>query len=162
MELPKRKKNRLGGYDYSSCGAYFVTICITDKRKLLWTVGANCVRLHEAPPLSDMGKMIDTEIQKIDSIYENVAVDQYCIMPDHIHMILFILPDESGRTQFAPTLSRVIKQFKGSITKQIGFSVWQKSFNDRIVRSEQDYRKIWQYIDENPMKWEEYNEHGRN
>lgn len=117
MELTKRKKIRLGGYDYSSCGAYFVTICITDKHKLLWNVGANCVRLHETPPLSDIGKTIDAEIQRLDSIYVNVAVEKYCIMPDHIHMILFIVPDESGRTQFAPTLSRIIKQFKGSIMK---------------------------------------------
>lgn len=76
-------------------------------------------------------------------------------MPDHIHMIIFIMPNENGRTQFAPTLSRIIKQFKGSITKQIGFSIWQKSFNDHIIRNEKSYLEIWKYIDGNPLKFSE-------
>ncbi|MEG2389244.1 MAG: transposase, partial [Clostridia bacterium] len=100
-------------------------------------------------------KIVDDEIQKLNTIYENVVVDTYCIMPDHIHAIIMVLSDENGRTQFAPTLSRIIKQFKGSITKQIGFSIWQKSFNDRMIRNEQGYREVWQYIDTNPLKWEE-------
>ncbi|MEG1814251.1 MAG: transposase, partial [Clostridia bacterium] len=110
---------------------------------------------NELPPLSDIGKIVDDEIQKLNTIYENVVVDKYCIMPDPIHAIIIVLSDASGRTQFAPTLSRIIKQFKGSITKQIGFSIWQKSFNDRIIRNEQGYREVWQYIDTNPLKWEE-------
>ena len=72
-------------------------------------------------------------------------------MPDHIHMILFI--DTKRRTQFAPTISRVIKQFKGAITKKLGFSIWQKSFNDEIIRNEKAYLEIWRYIDENPVKY---------
>lgn len=147
---------RLEGYDYSSCGAYFITICIADKNAFLWeNVGANCVRPNEPPPLSTIGKTIDSEVQKINTIYENVAVDKYCIMPDHIHMIIFLTPDECGKTQFAPTLSRIIKQFKGTITKQIGISIWQKSFNDRIIRNEKGYQEVWQYIHTNPLKWEE-------
>lgn len=154
LELPKRKRIRLEEYDYSSCGAYFVTICIADRNALLWdNVGANCVRPYETAPLSDIGKTIEFEIAKLSHVYENVIVDKYCIMPDHIHLIVFIVPDESGRTQFAPTLSRIIKQFKGSITKQIGFSIWQKSFNDRIIRNEKSYREAWQYIDNNPLKY---------
>ncbi len=156
MELPQRKRMRLEGYDYSSCGAYFITICIADKNAFLWeNVGANCVRPNEPPPLSTIGKTIDSEVQKINTIYENVAVDKYCIMPDHIHMIIFLTPDECGKTQFAPTLSRIIKQFKGTITKQIGISIWQKSFNDRIIRNEKGYQEVWQYIHTNPLKWEE-------
>ena len=53
-------------------------------------------------------------------IYETVRIDKYCIMPDHIHFIISINSNDDRRTQFAPTISRVIKQFKGSITKQIG------------------------------------------
>lgn len=158
MKLPKRKQIRLEGYDYSSCGAYFVTICVADKYHLLRDVGANGVRPDELPPLSDIGKIVDDEIQKLNTIYENVVVDKYCIMPDHIHAIIMILSDESGRTQFAPTLSRIIKQFKGSITKQIGFSIWQKSFNDRIIRNQKAYQEVWQYIDQNPIKGEMINE----
>ncbi len=155
MDLPKRKKMRLEGFDYSSCGAYFVTVCVSGRKPILWQVGANCVRPNEKIPLSNTGVIIDNEIQKLSTVYENVKVDKYCIMPNHIHIILFILSDENGRTQFAPTLSRIIKQFKGSVTKQLGFSIWQKSFYDKIIRSDKSYLEVWQYIDENPFKWAE-------
>ncbi|MEG2661104.1 MAG: transposase, partial [Oscillospiraceae bacterium] len=88
MELPKRKQIRLQGYDYSSNGAYFVTICVVDRIALWRNVGANCVRPNELPPLSDIGKIVDDEMQKLNTIYENVVVDTYCIMPDHIHAII--------------------------------------------------------------------------
>jgi REP element-mobilizing transposase RayT len=153
-DLPKRKKIRLEGYDYSSSGAYFVTLCVVDRHLLLWNnERTNGVYASGSPALSKTGKLIDNEIRKLGTIYENVTVDKYCIMPDHIHMMIFITPDENGRTQFAPTLSRVIKQFKGSITKQAGFSIWQKSFNDRIIRDENSYQEVWKYIDTNPLKY---------
>ena len=68
-------------------------------------------------------------------------------------MILVIDTDENGRTQFAPTVSRIIKQFKGSITKQVGKPIWQKSFYDHRIRNQQDYDEIWQYIENNPLKY---------
>ncbi|MBQ2911822.1 MAG: transposase, partial [Clostridia bacterium] len=57
-----------------------------------------------------------------------------------------------GRTQFAPTISRIVKQFKGSVTKQIGKSIFQKSFFDRVIRDRREYLAVWKYIDENPLK----------
>jgi len=155
VELPKRKKIRLEGYDYSSCGAYFVTICVDDKHRLLWNVGANCVRPNELPQLSQYGEIVQMAINAIPLHYDNVVVDEYCIMPDHIHIILFILPDVNGRMISAPTLSAIIGSMKRWVSKQIGFSIWQKSFNDRIIRNEQGYREVCQYIDENPMKWQD-------
>ena len=152
--LPKRKSIRLNGYDYSSCGAYFITLCTKDKKKLFWnSVGANCVRPNEAP-LSEIGKLVDFEINKISSIYDAVLIDKYVVMPNHIHMIIMILSDEYGRPQVAPTVSRIVKQFKGSISKQIGFPVFQRSYHDHIIRNQSDYDEIWQYIDENPLKWQ--------
>ena len=68
-------------------------------------------------------------------------------------MIIIIDDYNSGRTQFAPTVSRIIKQFKGSVTKKIGISIWQRSFYDHIIRDENDYLRIWDYIDTNPLKW---------
>lgn len=133
MDLPKRKNIRLNDYNYSSNGAYFITICTKNKENLLWkNVGANCVRPLDQLPLSKIGIVIENEIYKLNTVYENIKVDKYQIMPNHIHLIIFIYEDSNGRTQFAPTISRIIKQFKGSITKQIGFSIWQKSFYDRI------------------------------
>ncbi|MEG1639571.1 MAG: transposase [Ruthenibacterium sp.] len=152
MDLPKRKKTRLEGYDYSSCGAYFVTICVADSNALLRkNVGADIIRPPE-PPLSQYGRIVETSITQISSHYENVLVDKYCIMPDHVHMIVFIMPDKNGRILSAPTLSQVIGSMKRWVTKQIGFSIWQKSFNDRIIRNEKGYQEVWQYIEENPLK----------
>ena len=98
------------------------------------------------------------KIEKIHSIYDNVLIDNYIIMPNHIHLIIRIDNNgrtQYGRTQFSPTINRIIKQFKGSITKQIGKPIWQKSFYDHIIRDEIDYQNVWKYIDENPMKWKE-------
>lgn len=154
MDLPKRKNIRLNDYNYSSNGAYFITICTKNKENLLWkNVGANCVRPLEQLPLSKIGIVVENEIHKLNTIYENIKVDKYQIMPNHIHLIIFIYEDSNGRTQFAPTISRIIKQFKGSITKQIGFSIWQKSFYDRVIRNEKEYQEVWNYIHNNPLKY---------
>lgn len=154
MDLPKRKNIRLHNYNYSSNGAYFITICTKNKENLLWkNVGANCVRPLDQLPLSKIGIVIENEIYKLNTVYENIKVDKYQIMPNHIHLIIFIYEDSNGRTQFAPTISRIIKQFKGSITKQIGFSIWQKSFYDRIIRNEKEYQEVWNYIHNNPLKY---------
>lgn len=157
MEFPERKTMRLKGYDYSLNGAYFVTICIKERKPILWqrSVGANFVRPCNEFSLSAIGQKVEKEIEKLTSIYDNVKVDKYCIMPNHIHMILFVLRNENGRTQFAPTMSRVIKQFKGSITKQIGISIWQRSYYDRIIRNDTEYQDIWKYIEVNPLLWEQ-------
>ena len=151
-EFRQRKDIRLKNYNYSSAGRYFITICVKDKHEMLGKiVGANCVR----PCLSEIGNIVECEILKLSKIYEAVSVDKYVIMPNHIHMILVINNNIHGRTQFAPTISQIIKQFKGSITKQIGYSIWQKSFHDHIIRNEAEYQKIRKYIETNPLKWEE-------
>ncbi len=161
MELPRRKSIRLKEYDYSQNGAYFVTICVADRSVLLWrNVGADIIRPNSTTihsnqmPLSQYGKIVEIAISQISTHYENIFVDKYCIMPDHVHMIVFIAPDESGRMISAPTLSVIIGSMKRWVSKQIGFPIWQKSFHDHIIRDEQEYQKIWEYIDTNPLKWE--------
>ena len=150
--METRKQNRLKEYDYSQNGYYFITVCTAEKRKILCdiSVGANCVRPNIT--LSKIGKLVDENIGKLNSIYETVCVDKYVVMPNHIHLIVVI---QNGRTQFAPTLSRIVKQFKGKITKQVGFCIWQKSFYDHVIRDEKDYLRIWEYIENNPAKWTE-------
>ena len=151
--IPKRKPIRIADYDYSTPGAYFITACTVNREKIFWSDcrGELCSLANVT--LSDIGIIVDNEIKKLNSVYDAVRVDKYCIMPDHIHMILTIDTDENGRTQFAPTISRVMKQFKGSITKQIGRPIWQKSFYDHGIRNQQDYSEIWQYIENNPLKY---------
>ena len=149
MERLDRKKLRLAGYDYSRPGGYFITICTKEKRKLFWSVGASCAR----SVLSKYGEAVSEELLHLSTAYENVELDKTVIMPNHIHMILKL--KESGRAQLAPTVSHIIQQFKGAVTKRIGISMWQKGFYDHIIRSEADYLRIWQYIDTNPAKWRE-------
>ena len=153
MELPKRKPNRLPEYDHSRTGYYFITVCTQDKEPLLWlpSVGATCGR----PPLSPLGLIVEEELLHLDSVYANIRLDKFVIMPNHIHLILTIGSDGCGRPQVAPTISRVMKQFKGAVTKRAGFPLWQKSFHDHVIRNEPDYLRIWQYMDSNPLKWEE-------
>lgn len=88
----------------------------------------------------------------MSGIYDGITVDKHVIMPNHIHMIIAITA-KGGRTQFAPTISRIVKQFKGSVSKQLGHSIWQRSYYEHVIRNEADYLEIWQYIDGNPSKW---------
>lgn len=155
MDLPKRKRNRLGNFNYSMPGAYFITICTQDRKNLLWDgVGASIARPQDVV-LSGCGMVVDTAIRHITRVYPSVVVDHYVIMPNHIHLLLRIKSDGDGRAMLAPTVSKVIQQMKGYVTKQIGWSIWQKLFHDHVIRNEQDYQKIWNYIEGNPMKWAE-------
>jgi REP element-mobilizing transposase RayT len=161
-KLPQRKPNRLQGYDYAQNGAYFVTICAKGRAELFGKiVGANVVRPPQndvRPPhieLSDVGQTVDNEIKTMQTIRKNIVVHHYVVMPNHVHMIIAInSPDNGGRTTFAPTISRIIKHWKEAISKQIGFSAWQKSFHDHIIRDDNDYNRIAEYIENNPTNWE--------
>ena len=155
MELAKRKPNRLRDYDYSTPGAYFITVCLKDRKPLLWeSVGASIARPDKLP-LSEWGKVVDQAIRDIPVHYPAVCLDHYVVMPNHIHLLLQIKPDDDGRAMLAPAVSVVVQQMKGVVTKQIGRSIWQKLFHDHVIRDERDYLKIWEYIDGNPFKWTE-------
>ena len=159
INLPKRKKIRMENFDYSTASAYFITICTADRRPILWNdfencvhnVGADIIRPNKLP-LSSIGKLVDDAIKQISEHYDNVTVDKYCIMSDHIHLLIFILSDGDGRQIAAPTIPRVIGQMKRWVSKTAGFSVWQKSFIDRVIRNEKGYRAAWNYIENNPYK----------
>lgn len=157
MNLPKRKHPRLKNYDYSQNGCYFVTVCVKDKKQILGRV--NVGRDALIPPtteLSEIGKTAEKYIHNINSVYDNVTVENYVIMPNHIHF-LFLFYDEprsnGGMRASRPTLFTVIRSFKTMVTKEIGYPIWQDSFYDRIIESENGYLEAWNYIDENPLKW---------
>ncbi len=153
MELRKRKANRLKDYDYSQNGAYFITICTNDRKPILSkiSVGVSIARPNETE-LTDVGIIVEKDINGIEEHYQIVFFYHYVIMPNHINLIIRI-DKANGRALLAPTISGIIQQFKGNITKQIGKSIWQKSFYDHIIRDEYDYFTKWQYIDDNPAKW---------
>ena len=174
-ELPKRKDIRLKNYDYSSPGAYFVTICTENRKNYFWngsidpqtfkwcsvgancvrpqnfwngsidpqtfkwcSVGANCVRPQNLP-LSKIGKIVLDELERWNQTYPAVTLYSYVIMPNHLHIMVIISADEYGRPQVAPTVERMVKQFKGAITKKVGNPIWQKSFIEHVIRNIKDY-----------------------
>lgn len=147
MAIPQRKPNRLTGYDYSSAGYYFVTICTRNMDCVLsHVVGCDA---HIAPlvKLTDIGQITFKHLLQIPGI------DKYVIMPNHIH---FIVKTDGTMWASSPTqsLSQIVRSFKTVVSKELGYSIWQRSYYDHIIRNEQDYRRIWSYIDENPIKWE--------
>ena len=153
MEYKTRKEHRIKWYDYGSSGAYFLTICTKERKNYFWTeVGAPIGRPYDFK-LSSCGLIIEKAIKNISNIYSTVAVDSYVIMHDHIHLLLIIQNDPSGRPMAAPTISRIVNQMKGHTSKQIGKSIWQKSFYDHIIRDNKDYDLHIKYIHENPLKW---------
>ena len=147
-ERPNRKPIRIKNYNYSTPGAYFITVCINGRKPILWNVGAAICR----PNLSKIGSIVETAILQIPEHYPVITVDKYCIMPDHIHMILSINTDEDGRQIAAPTVSSVVGHRKRWVSMQLDHSIWQKSFIDRVIRNEMGYQAVWEYIENNPIK----------
>jgi REP element-mobilizing transposase RayT len=155
--LPVRKPNRLEKYDYGQPGAYFLTICTDGHRQLFGAIALGSGRLQAAPTslmqLSSLGKIVEAEIMRLSSVYAGVYVDRYVIMPNHVHMIV-VIRNDSGRSQTAPTVSRIIQQWKGAATKKAGRTIWQKSYHDHIIRNSDDHKRIADYIQNNPATWE--------
>ncbi len=154
MELPARKHNRLSEYNYSTPNAYFLTLCTQQRRTILWSAEISPAH-KQSIPLSKWGMLVQHSILEIPRHYPAISVDHYVIMPNHIHLLLQIHTDSDGQPLLAPTISRVIQHMKGTVTKQIGCSIWQKGFYDHVVRSNREYLEIWQYIEDNPIKWAE-------
>ncbi len=162
MELPKRKPTRLKNYDYSQNGAYFVTICTKDRKEILSKI-TSIVGQGLAPAennLSAYGKIAEEQLLILPSRYNHLKIDKYIIMPNHIH-IIFVIQNETAGASPCPTLSDIICSYKSLTTrycKKLGFAghcLFQSSFHDHIIRNENDYQKIWQYIDTNHLKWKE-------
>ena len=159
MEMPKRKPIRLNGYDYSQNGAYFVTVCTKDRKPVLSCIVGDG---FPVPQLTKKGKILQAFIEKIPDKYPNVQIDHSVIMPNHVHLIVHIQnhDGQSGTGNPSPTVGTVMGWWKYQTTKAIreidpcdDEKLWQRSYYDHVIRGEDDYRAIWQYIDENPVKW---------
>lgn len=158
MELPKRKPNRLSNYDYSLNGAYFITICTQNRAQILSEIVGRGLAPAECK-LSEYGKIAEMQLLNLGKKYDGVKIDKYVIMPNHIHAIISINDATAGASP-RPTLSDMICTFKSLTTRlcnmnRQGNKIFQTSFYDHVIRSEQDYREIWDYIDNNPAKWRE-------
>lgn len=148
MELPKRKTIRLQNFDYSGNHYYFITICTYEKK---------CI-FGQLNQLSKYGKITERCIEKITEVFSTVHVDAYIVMPNHVHMILFM--EKTSEADDLPNIPTVIGQFKMAVTKKIrkidpNCIVWQRSFYDHVIRTEKSYGKIWEYVKNNRQKWAE-------
>ena len=153
MSLPVRKRNRLKTFDYSRQTAYFITIASKDRQSIFWENAEDRPYSKSQIKLSDAGKIVERAIQMVKERYAFAMVDDFVIMPNHVHILLRF--QKTDDEPIERTLSTVIQQMKGYATKMAGVSLWQKSFHDHVVRGEHDYLKIMEYIESNPVQWKE-------
>ena len=158
-DYPKRKPNRLKGYSYSQNGIYFLTVCTKDKKCILGrVVGGGDL---DAPQmiLSEYGAIAEKYIQSINQAYKNISVMDYVVMPNHIHLIVELYSDDNifgEEVTSSPAnddIPIMVSAFKKLVNKEVGFNIWHRSYYDRVVRNEAEFNMIWDYVEENPMRW---------
>jgi len=156
--MERRKHNRLSKYDYSQNGYYFVTICTRNKQEYFGKIENGKMVLNK------YGTIVAIYWEGIPKHYQGVTLDEWRIMPNHIHGIIVISNTVGTEHCSVPTkcvsLSQIIKSFKDASIKQIRsefgdicFS-WQRSFYDHVIRSEKELMEIREYINNNPKQWE--------
>jgi REP element-mobilizing transposase RayT len=162
-EKPRRKELRIKQYDYSSRGAYFITVCVKERRQILSDIiNPVGVGAHDDPQirLTQIGKIVEKNLLSSENI-SGVKIDRYVIMPDHIHAIIFLDPDkyirhEDGSSR-APTptnemLPHIVSAFKRFCNKEIGSNIFQRGYIEHIIRDREDYETRVKYIHENPNR----------
>ena len=111
MELPKRKPIRLPDYDYSSPGAYFVTIWTHDRRCILSRITVGEGLAPPAVELSPVGQCVKEQLRALPKRYPAVHIDNYAIMPNHIHLLVSFHTGSGGASP-SPTLFDVVRVLK--------------------------------------------------
>lgn len=155
-ELPNRKHPRLDNFDYSSDGAYFITICTQNKKCLLSRIVEQEPTLVEVE-YTEYGKVAKKQLLLLEQRYPFVQVAQYVIMPNHIHIIL-VIENTAPKENFRTTVSDIICAYKSLTTRECKKispveKVFQTSFYEHIIRGKEDYEEIVKYIYENPLRW---------
>jgi REP element-mobilizing transposase RayT len=149
---PTRRHHRLSGYDYSTPGFYFVTLCIQDRLPLLGTIAGDQVIYSPA------GALVCECCEEIPHRSPGIMLDTLVVMPDHLHAILSL-------TREPLSLSDVIHHLKSRATAQYAIGVrysnwppfhgklWQQGFYDRVIRDDQELAAIRAYVVQNPLRW---------
>ena len=168
----ERKPNRLERYDYSRPGYYFVTICVKDMARCFGEVVDGKMKLN------GFGEIVVDQWLWLKNRYPYIDIDEYIVMPNHVHGIVIIKPVGTGRDcmnkhdfrnnavgtgrdlslQKIKPLSGIIGAFKTRSSKYIHkygnyHFRWQRSFYDRIIRNEAELNKLRRYVKNNPLKW---------
>ncbi len=155
-----RRPHRLRGHDYSSPGAYFVTVDTHERRRLFGTITDG----RFVP--NDAGRMIADGLASLPVRFAHSGVDTSVVMPDHVHVILVLREWEWAATRAAPTLGDIVGAFKSITTvgyirgvRQSGWPpftqhLWQRDYHDHVVRDAADLDRIRRYIIDNPANWD--------
>jgi putative transposase len=161
----ERKLNRLSGYDYSTPGVYFITICIRNFDGQFGEIKNGIMELNE------IGKIAAQCWEDIPNHFPNASIDAFVIMPNHVHGIIAIVVPLVGNADLRSlrkrrqmddrtkmSIPKIIHGYKSSVTRIINRQynkdfAWQKSFHDRIIRDDDELNRIREYIANNPANW---------
>ncbi|BBO90310.1 transposase [Desulfosarcina ovata] len=164
--IHKRRSIRLKGYDYSSPGAYFITLCTHGQVCLFGDITDGHMKLNDA------GRIVTDEWIQTAVIRNEIELDEWVVMPNHFHGIVFLRP-RRGTARRAPTTTReqfgkpvagslptIVRAFKSAVTRRInemrrtpGAKVWQRNYWEHIIRSEPELSGLREYIRNNPVQW---------
>lgn len=162
-----RKSLRMKGFDYSSDGYYFITICTHNREYLFGNiVGATRGSPAHMKP-NEFGEIVQSIWETLPG-HHNVELDIFQLMPNHIHFIIGLSgrsrPTPTinpGGSRPAPTVGTIVGLFKSECTKQIRrltnntkFEIWQRNYYEHIIHTNEDFDKIRAYIQLNPEMWE--------
>jgi REP element-mobilizing transposase RayT len=158
--VPRRRALRLKGYDYAQAGAYFVTICVRDRTCLFGNVVGGEMRVN------DFGRLLDAAWRALPHHYPHVDLDRFVVMPNHFHGIVVLRPVEdcrgeirAGERHGLPEIVRAFETFSARRINEFrgthGVPVWQRNYYEHVIRDEADYRRIAEYVAENPRRWSE-------
>ena len=161
-----RKSVRLKGFDYSTPGAYYITLCVYNKEPHFGKIEEGEVILNK------VGEMVRGEWIKSERIRKEIKIDSFVIMPNHMHAIVWIVNNRCNRANhrsplhkrrvhmFPNSISSLIAGFKSVTTKTFRkmqnchFGLWQRNYYEHIIRNDIDLMRIRKYIQDNPTKWE--------
>lgn len=160
QKIHHRRSIRLKGYDYSQAGLYFITICCQNRICLFGKTNDGEMILNDA------GKMVQMAWDDLPNHYGHIKLDTFIIMPNHIHGIIALTnvgtglkPAPTGKRHGLPEIVRALKTFSArhinEKRKTPGTKIWQRNYWEHIIRNENEYRRITQYIINNPKKWEQ-------
>ena len=157
MDKLVRKNIRVKGYDYSTPGYYFITICTQNKEKILSDIVGTGLPDGPQALLTDAGYIVKNQLDEMSAFYKNIILEKYVVMPNHIHLLLQITGTYEPTEQHTPAnaqISKFIGTFKRFTNRKIGRNIWQARSHDHVIRGEADYEQIWLYIETNPARWE--------
>ena len=154
--LPIRKHPRLNDYDYSTPGAYFITVCTQGRRCLLSHIVGRGLAPAEIQ-YTPYGQIAQEQLFLLEQRFPSLKIDQYVIMPNHIHAII-LLEETVGDSQ-RPTITDIICAYKSLTTRECKKiqpidKLFQTSFYEHVIRGQKDYDEIAEYIVNNPKQWE--------